>query len=711
MKGKDMVMNEPEVLFDKWEVIEHLEPSGQGENAVVKQHGKNDTYVIKVLKNPTTKNKKRFVQEINILKKCNFSPFIPKIIEQNKDKNYYVMEHIQGETLDKILQKKENRNDFDGYLHSIMNLLAIVKYYSSLGIIHRDIKPGNIMCREGDISKVSLIDFGIAYDQNCKEDFTMIGEELGNRFLHLPELQNGNKRDVRSDITFCVGILYFMLTGEKPSTLYVNKCKPHERSNAIIKLQWLGSERLKIINDIFDKGFNQDIEERFQTVDDLVFALNELNYRFYSDHKRNSSYSFTLATVNRSMGQKKSSVERQLALEKYKEKDICIGQVKLYELEDKYRVIVEKDEYLKSFEKYYVQYSSLKDLFIPKNEKIKQMLSVTSNADTKFELSNKVHIEDGRIYFDNFKIINYLYEIDIKKVLQPIFYKKIEIINVLTVELKKDKLLIYYKSGEIEILNLKGKNMKSINTHIENAAWMELSPEYNWLVYSQNRTEIELCHFDGFEYREYELKIFDDLSEILECTFVSEKELLIVASDRISVINLDTQKETTIIKNKYINLLEYVSPNKNFCIILCGRIYKKRILVNIENHGSIMLDRYSQIVESVDDELYLSSYDSISRIECSTGEKIEKIIDFHDKSEAFRDSYNVITRINKGVFFNTRKNKNSFRFEKNITYGKISEKNVWSMTTHSEIIKLLLYKNGVVTLEENGELIIWQMNI
>ncbi len=103
-------------------------------------------------------------------------------------------------------------------------ILDALNVYHEKGIGHCDIKPDNSMIRNSSISGPVLIDFGLTYNiEQVGDDPTPKWQQIGNRFIALPEHQanSANKRDLRSDITCCVGILYYALTGIEPINLAV----------------------------------------------------------------------------------------------------------------------------------------------------------------------------------------------------------------------------------------------------------------------------------------------------------------------------------------------------------------------------------------------------------------------------------------------------------------------------------------------------------
>ena len=131
---------------------------------------------------------------------------------------YLVSEYIRGPTLE---ERVDEKNLTLPQTHALsMAILSALEHAHSVGVFHRDIKPDNIILREGDVSDPVLIDFGISFNEekNLFSAATLLGQQLGNRFLHLPELHRG-ARDPRSDLTQFCGVLIYALSGVRPVSL------------------------------------------------------------------------------------------------------------------------------------------------------------------------------------------------------------------------------------------------------------------------------------------------------------------------------------------------------------------------------------------------------------------------------------------------------------------------------------------------------------
>lgn len=131
------------------------------------------------------------------------------------DLAYIVMEHIQGKELKDYFDAGE-RFDLKTIFRLMIELLDALEFAHEAGIVHRDIKPGNVMVDAGGHAK--LTDFGVARvaESGTQAEATRVGAMVGTPSYMSPEQVQGQKVDGRSDI-FSAGIIFYQfLTGQKP---------------------------------------------------------------------------------------------------------------------------------------------------------------------------------------------------------------------------------------------------------------------------------------------------------------------------------------------------------------------------------------------------------------------------------------------------------------------------------------------------------------
>jgi eukaryotic-like serine/threonine-protein kinase len=123
---------------------------------------------------------------------------------------YLAMEYFARGDLKARLQRGLNEEDALRYVHDIAAALRVVH---AAGILHRDLKPPNVMLRESD--EIVLIDFGLARQMHGLRS-TRTGVLRGSPYYMSPEQALGEELDVRSDL-YSLGVIYFeLLTGKRP---------------------------------------------------------------------------------------------------------------------------------------------------------------------------------------------------------------------------------------------------------------------------------------------------------------------------------------------------------------------------------------------------------------------------------------------------------------------------------------------------------------
>ena len=205
-----------QIVKERYEILEIL---GEGGMAFV--YKARDTQLerfvaIKTLK-PNYVNQGTFVDRFKREAKTAANLNHPNIVQifdwGIEDEPYFVMEYIEGNTLTSIIAK--NRTI------SLSDILFIGAQVSSglhaahqKGLVHRDIKPGNIMITPD--GKVKVTDFGIVSLQNEESDITKTGSILGTASYISPEQAQGKSVSIESDLYSLGTVLYELITGKAP---------------------------------------------------------------------------------------------------------------------------------------------------------------------------------------------------------------------------------------------------------------------------------------------------------------------------------------------------------------------------------------------------------------------------------------------------------------------------------------------------------------
>lgn len=265
MKNEKMI---PARIREEYKVIKEYQEGGQSLTFLIEQN--NQKYILKVPKDPNLSKEKKFrlEREIKALEMMEGNG-VPKLHDFSiENETYIIMEYIPGPTLQEYIKGKPY--DLIESVKIVLKLCETINNAHNFGLIHRDLKPDNIIINEATDEAI-IIDFGICW-LNDEFDFkTRKGQELGNRFLRLPELSKGTNVTIStSDITFLVGIFFFLLTNQHPNILLNEEgLQPQQRANVRKLPIWTN----RYVDQIFEKGFTNEIANRFSTAQELKKEL------------------------------------------------------------------------------------------------------------------------------------------------------------------------------------------------------------------------------------------------------------------------------------------------------------------------------------------------------------------------------------------------------------------------------------------------------
>jgi serine/threonine protein kinase len=154
----------------------------------------------------------RFLREYELVAHLNH-PNIARIYDIGvaDDHVYLSMEHFPGGDLRARMREKLGARAALGYVRQMAAALGALH---EVGVLHRDVKPGNLLLRQD--GSVAFIDFGLARQLRLESDITGAGAIFGTPHYMSPEQGHGAPLDERSDLYSLGVVLYEMLTGEKP---------------------------------------------------------------------------------------------------------------------------------------------------------------------------------------------------------------------------------------------------------------------------------------------------------------------------------------------------------------------------------------------------------------------------------------------------------------------------------------------------------------
>lgn len=317
-------------IGSRYEIIEKIGNGGMATVYKAKCHVLNRFVAVKVLKEEFTTDDE-FIRRFNIEAQSAAGlthPNIVSVYDVGNDNGIYyiVMELVQGKTLKQIINE-------DGVLPWKWTINITIQIASALeaahknNIVHRDIKPHNIIITEDGVAKVT--DFGIAKAVS-NSTITAFGTTIGSVHYFSPEHARGGHTDAKSDLYSLGVVMYEMLTGRVPfdADTPVSIALKHMQEKPIEPIK-LNPNIPFAINQIIVKAMQKEPEMRYisatEMLKDLTMALKNPEGEFVSDESLNYNYGVTqrIQTIDDEEGRKQQKSHSQV---KTKGKDSKIKQ-------------------------------------------------------------------------------------------------------------------------------------------------------------------------------------------------------------------------------------------------------------------------------------------------------------------------------------------------------------------------------------------------
>ncbi len=284
---RNMVSQESELskeagLDDRYEVICRLGEGGMGNVYKVMDKMLDKVFAIKILRSDLAKDRNvvsRFKQEALAASRLTHVN-LASVYSSGESKSgapYLVMDFLEGESLDETLKKSGHLEPAKA-ISIFIEICDALEHAHAKGVIHRDLKPGNIILIDND--RVKIVDFGIAKvlpkpgAETLKLTF---GEEvLGSPIYMSPEQCRGDQLDVRSDI-YSFGCMMYEVVCGSPPFLGDNPIKTilkHlNETPANLTLRLKEAQLPQGLEYVILKCLQKDPDDRYQTVFDLRMDL------------------------------------------------------------------------------------------------------------------------------------------------------------------------------------------------------------------------------------------------------------------------------------------------------------------------------------------------------------------------------------------------------------------------------------------------------
>lgn len=271
------------VLFNRYKILDLL---GEGGMSVVYRALDNTSQqvvAIKTLKYADADLSARFARELEIhgeLKHPNIVKAI-ECLESPGGQSFFVMEYLKGVVLQDYILAQGSIPQFEDICSILSQLLSAIEFAHDQGILHRDIKPDNIILIEqrGQL-RVKVLDFGLAKIQEDLQRLTKTGVVVGSPAYMSPEACQGLSMDYPSDIYSLGVVAYEVVTGKLPYSAdnEIEIMKAHCDPNCLPMP--LSAHRKDIpagatLEKIFQKALAKNQSKRFESVDDFKQALDD----------------------------------------------------------------------------------------------------------------------------------------------------------------------------------------------------------------------------------------------------------------------------------------------------------------------------------------------------------------------------------------------------------------------------------------------------
>lgn len=205
------------ILGNRYEILKEIGSGGMANVYLAHCRTLNRDVAVKVLKPEFANDREflgRFIKEAQAAAAIN-SPNIVNVYDvgHDGDTHYIVMEYVKGQTLKEYIEK----NGMISWQHTVEYAIQICKALDKAhkhGIVHRDIKPQNIILTNDGVLKVT--DFGIARGNASNDTLNMGESTMGSVHYFSPEQARGGYTDAKSDIYSLGVVMYELITGRLP---------------------------------------------------------------------------------------------------------------------------------------------------------------------------------------------------------------------------------------------------------------------------------------------------------------------------------------------------------------------------------------------------------------------------------------------------------------------------------------------------------------
>src|SRR2546421_8671032 len=267
-------------FLHNYKILEKLGVGGQGTVYKATDGKLGRTVVVKVLPAELTAketNLKRFEREARLASALDHPNILPIVdMDEAQGLHFISMQYVEGKNVRQLVNGRPL--ELESALRIGIQVTEALTVAHARGIIHRDIKSGNVMVT--DAGQVKILDFGLAKLLDESEartsgihqtELTEVGVPYGTATYAAPEQARGDRVDARADIFSTGVLLYEMLTGTWPfrgkSTIDVRHAVIYDQPKTLAEMR-PGATPARL-QQILDRAMQKEPRERYPTIDEL----------------------------------------------------------------------------------------------------------------------------------------------------------------------------------------------------------------------------------------------------------------------------------------------------------------------------------------------------------------------------------------------------------------------------------------------------------
>jgi len=283
------------LLGNRYELIEKIGEGGMAEVFRAKCHLLNRFVAVKILKEEYSKDNEfvdKFKREAAAVASLSDSNIVNIYdVGSHENTHYIVMEYVKGKTLKEILQR-DIRLDYNRALDITIQIAKALECAHRNNVIHRDVKPHNILV--SDNGDIKVTDFGIA-KASSSVTITNTSKVMGSAHYFSPEQAKGSFVDFRTDIYSLGIVLYEMVTGKVPfdAESPVAVALKHIQ-DPLVPPKHLNPSIPEGLNQLILKAAEKEPIKRYQSIKDMIGDLQKIksnsgyvvSNNFIDDHTR-----------------------------------------------------------------------------------------------------------------------------------------------------------------------------------------------------------------------------------------------------------------------------------------------------------------------------------------------------------------------------------------------------------------------------------------